>query len=287
MTFHARMTGRQRGAYTPLACDEDGASYASSTRHWCVHVIAVLLITHAVSAPLVYFCTRRVVLRQKSMDISGTDRVYPGLDRSLSMIPFSDFHGAKRSRWTAPAGKEVDTAWKELGINDMGFVLPEVVGREVFNLDRRQHVLLPKGYFVDKRQEGFPVLVQATHDLHCLNELRKALYFNYDYYRQFHNDSLVSPAFRIDHTSHCLDNLRERLMCTADVGVVPSVWIRHDDNTIQFGREHKCHNYESVLQWLDSFGIGSDRTLYRVGGEEHIDAPPDAILHDPKDYGQR
>lgn len=33
------------------------------------------------------------------------------------------------------------------------------------------------------------------------NELRKGLYYNYDYYRQFHNDTLVSPQFRIWHSS--------------------------------------------------------------------------------------
>ena len=62
---------------------------------------------------------------------------------------------------------------------------------------------------MDKEQEGFPVLVQATHDLHCLNELRKALHYNHDYYRQFHNNTKVSPAFRISHTSMSL-YLQER-----------------------------------------------------------------------------
>ncbi|KXS96994.1 hypothetical protein AC578_1889 [Pseudocercospora eumusae] len=287
MRFRPENPGRQRRAYALLADDEDVAGCASSTRHWYIYIIAVVLITHAISVPLVSFCTRRTILRQTSLDFPGIERVYPGLDRSLSIMSFSEFLGADRSQWTAPAGREVDRAWKELGINDQGFILSEIIGHEVFDLDRRQHLYLPKGYFVDKEQEGFPVLVQATHDLHCLNELRKALYFNYDYYRQFHNDTLVSPSFRVDHVNHCLDNLRERLMCTADIGVIPSIWIRQDDNTIQFGREHKCHNYESVLQWLDSFGIGPGRTLYQVGGEDHIDAPPDAILHDPKDFGQR
>ncbi|EME77460.1 uncharacterized protein MYCFIDRAFT_85108 [Pseudocercospora fijiensis CIRAD86] len=287
MPSRAAFSGRQRrGAYTLLANDEDVASYKSSTRHWCIYTIVVVLITHAVSAPLLYFYARRMTLQQNSLDFPGIDRAYPGLDRSLSIIRFSDFRGPWRSRWSAPPSKKVDGAWDELGVNDHGFIIPEATGREVFNLDRRQHLYLPKGYFVDKNQEGFPVILQATHDLHCLNELRKSLYFNYDYYRQFHNDTLVSPSFRIDHTNHCLDNLRERLMCTADVGVNPSVWIRKDDNALQFGREHKCHNYESVMQWLDSFGIGPGRTLYQVGGEEHIDAPPDAILHDPKYFGQ-
>ena len=73
-------------------------------------------------------------------------------------------------------------------------------------------------------------------------------------------------------------------MCTADVGVVPSIWVRRDRNAIQFGREHKCHSYDAVLRWLDSWGIGRNRTVYQVGGEDHIDAPPDAILHEDKGF---
>lgn len=40
---------------------------------------------------------------------------------------------------------------------------------------------------------GFPVNVEGLHHLHCLNLLRKALYYNYDYYRD-----LGEGAFRND-----------------------------------------------------------------------------------------
>lgn len=43
---------------------------------------------------------------------------------------------------------------------------------------------------------GFPVNVEGLHHLHCLNLLRKALYYNYDYYRDlgegaFKNDEYI------------------------------------------------------------------------------------------------
>lgn len=96
------------------------------------------------------------------------ERVYTGLDRSTSTVQFSEFGGAKSSRWTAAASREVDIAWKELGVSDLGFYLPEALGREIFNLDRRKHVYFPKGHFMDPEEEAFPLIVQATHDLHCL-----------------------------------------------------------------------------------------------------------------------
>lgn len=83
-------------------------------------------------------------------------------------MQFSEFGGAKPSRWTAAASREVDIAWKELGVSDLGFYLPEALGREIFNLDRRKHVYFPKGHFMDPEEEAFPLIVQATHDLHCL-----------------------------------------------------------------------------------------------------------------------
>lgn len=76
-------------------------------------------------------------------------------------------------------------------------------------------------------------------------------------------------------------------MCTADLGVIPNIWIGPEETTIQFGREHKCHNYDAVMRWLKSRGILSDPTKYiKRPGMELTTAPPDAILSDPRDFGK-
>lgn len=45
-------------------------------------------------------------------------------------------------------------------------MLPGNVGRE-YGLDPRKHVYAPKGTLLEE-EDGFPVFIQALHDVHCL-----------------------------------------------------------------------------------------------------------------------
>ena len=146
------------------------------------------------------------------------EEIYPELNRSHILTQFSEHRVNATSRWSAPPSPSVDRAWIELGARDSGILVPKAVGI-AHGLDPREQVYYPRGsYPSDPELEGFMVFVQAFHDLHCLvstvlppcyqsfakirqNELRKALYFNKPYYRQYEDDSLVSEWFRISHVS--------------------------------------------------------------------------------------
>ena len=55
--------------------------------------------------------------------------------------------------------------------------------------------------------------------------LRKYLYF--DYYSQFDPFFTESkPETYRMHLAHCVDNLRQVLMCSADVGMITYEWVR-------------------------------------------------------------
>ena len=144
--------------------------------------------------------------------------IYPELDRSHILTQFSEHRVNGTSRWSAPPSPSVDRAWLELGVRDIGFLVPKAVGIS-HGLDPREQKYYPKGtYRSDSELEGFIVFVQAFHDLHCLvstvlplryqsiakvrqDELRKALYFNKPYYRQYEDDNLVPEWFRVSHIS--------------------------------------------------------------------------------------
>ena len=53
--------------------------------------------------------------------------------------------------------------------------------------------------------------------------------------------------------AHCLDILRQQLMCTVDVGVLGQVWWDRDEPTAypDFNTEHKCRNFEDVRRWAE------------------------------------
>jgi hypothetical protein len=110
-----------------------------------------------------------------------------------------------------PAGPAVDTAWQSLGVDYRALVVPpELALRAGFRPDQ---VKINPNY-----GGGYPANVEGLHHLHCLNLLRQALWYNFDYYNAkgegaFKNEpyilrmhvcmsisllsSLLSPSFRI------------------------------------------------------------------------------------------
>jgi len=152
------------------------------------------------------------------------------------------------------ASPAVDAAWKSLGIDYRVAIVP--------SNQAAQSGLLPDQVKVsEKYGGGYPANVEGLHHLHCLNLLRRSLYFNYDYYRAlgegaFKNDE---PILRY-HVTHCLDILRQQLMCTVDIGVLGQIWWNQKAPTafVDFNTVHKCRNFEAVRQWAETHQAPKD-----------------------------
>lgn len=48
---------------------------------------------------------------------------------------------------------------------------------------------------------------------------------------------------------HCLDILRQQLMCKADVSILGHVWIRDYGIYPDFNTKHRCKNFEAIRDW--------------------------------------
>ncbi len=110
------------------------------------------------------------------------------------------------------------------------------------------------------------------------NLLRKASWFNFDHYmakgeQEFANDlsilhyhvgrSLFRRPLRLDcvlyskvnrNLGHCVDVLRQQLMCTADVGVVPFIWVAKEETDEphilpDFSTVHRCRDFDAIREW--------------------------------------
>lgn len=93
------------------------------------------------------------------------------------------------------------------------------------------HAIIPADAPGPNTQPGYPVDMEAMHQLHCLNLLRKGQFYNHEYYASpEHVHQRPSWAFRDPeenlkgHINHCIDALRERIMCAADDEVLPYYW---------------------------------------------------------------
>ncbi|KAH8675591.1 hypothetical protein BX600DRAFT_546380 [Xylariales sp. PMI_506] len=134
------------------------------------------------------------------------------------MTPFNGSF-MQESVYRQQGSPEVDAAWEALGEDYRAGVISEE--------DGLKSGLTP--YHVQRAKKyggGFMVNVEGMHHLHCLNLVRKSLYFNYGYYNAlglhaFKNDGDI---FRL-HVTHCLDIIRQVLMCNVDTGVLGQVWV--------------------------------------------------------------
>lgn len=58
------------------------------------------------------------------------------------------------------------------------------------------------------------------------------------------NHRQITPA----HVRHCIDYLRQSLMCHADTNIEP---IEESLGGVRgFGVEHHCRNFDSVMSWI-------------------------------------
>ncbi|KAF9065603.1 hypothetical protein BDP27DRAFT_1298076 [Rhodocollybia butyracea] len=127
-------------------------------------------------------------------------------------------------------GKEADRAWGEL------------YNHTVFKIPHSQAVLLPNKTYPISHEPGYYLAeLDVFHQLHCLNYLR--MFFNIELYRDH-------PDMGMDHTWHCIDSIRQSLMCSADISV--NVWQWDDKIEKVVGHSdiiHSCRNFDKVRDW--------------------------------------
>lgn len=53
--------------------------------------------------------------------------------------------------------------------------------------------------------------------------------------------------------AHCLDILRQQLMCTVDFGIFGQIWVYpdHPEPFVDFNSVHVCRNFEAVREWAE------------------------------------
>ncbi|KAF2280525.1 uncharacterized protein EI97DRAFT_368898 [Westerdykella ornata] len=160
----------------------------------------------------------------------------------------SFFH---ESIYRQPPSPEVDEAWSALGIDYRSVVVPESEAAKTGL--RPDQVKVSQLY-----GGGYPANVEGLHHLHCLNLLRKALKWNYNYYREQKQGAFVNSEYVVRyHVTHCMDIIRQQLMCTTDIGMLGQVWYHPEGEPepipfVDFNTKHRCRDYEAIRQWAES-----------------------------------
>lgn len=128
--------------------------------------------------------------------------------------------------------------------------------------------------------DSYVVELDVFHQLHCLNTLRKTL-FPLQYPDQF-TDLYTKEGQRnytsndARHYDHCIDTIRESLMCHADVATIYWQWIpsvRVPKPRLEV--THTCRDFEAIREWAkENELMGSEQKLrWPSGPKEKFQVP--------------
>ena len=97
--------------------------------------------------------------------------------------------------------------------------------------------------------EGMPAaLLGVQHNLHCIRFLRQVLYPSYYY----PNQTAVEHEERVMHAGHCLEAIRQSVMCAPDLTPRGVDWEDDEKENIKMNPSVKleCLNWPSLVGWM-------------------------------------
>ncbi|KAI0388941.1 hypothetical protein F5Y17DRAFT_166154 [Xylariaceae sp. FL0594] len=160
---------------------------------------------------------------------SAINHALQGLEYKYTPTKFT---GSDASPYVGPASSSVDKAWHEL----LKYTTLRASGEE---LEKRNQssVELPDG--------GYMVWLGVFHQLHCVKTLRQ-----WNYREHYHPNLTNKERSHWEvHVDHCLDQLRNILMCRADTTLTTFRWTVDQRRPMLNTRpvERQCVDWELLM----------------------------------------
>ncbi|EME47023.1 hypothetical protein DOTSEDRAFT_41548 [Dothistroma septosporum NZE10] len=159
--------------------------------------------------------------------------------------------------YVGPPSTKIEQAWKELLRDE----LPTMTKAEAAPFGDGLRPLPDDGEYHFEPD--------MFHSLHCLNTIRMELIpvlYNtttprYTYRKNRIAELIKDSHWGVTHVEHCLDKLRQAIMCHGDL--TPSPMYSWPDFPLQFGVSgtHTCRKFEPIRKWMDQRGANGKSLL--------------------------
>ncbi|PLB44957.1 hypothetical protein P170DRAFT_450016 [Aspergillus steynii IBT 23096] len=138
-------------------------------------------------------------------------------------------------------GPDLDAAWSQLTEVRHVSVSPEIMVS--INKSNNNAVQLADGTYFGA--------TEVFHQLHCLNLIRQHSYKEYYDVDGRRPPGLTdSSATLRKHLDHCIDILRQNIMCNGDTSVITHNWVQgYEFPYPNFNTKHKCRRFEKIVEW--------------------------------------
>ncbi|CAG8960186.1 hypothetical protein HYFRA_00010665 [Hymenoscyphus fraxineus] len=166
---------------------------------------------------------------------------------------------------------EVDAAWNLIAADSSAIIT--VNSEEAVRLGRDPKVIVKAPPEWGFGNDAYPAQVDVFHEIHCLNMLRKEMWWDY-YFRPRYGNPENADYLHVRHKRHCLRIILRTLMCHADLDIVTHNWRRGSYRPIaDFNNPRKCRNFEGLLEWNNAHAIPDDMEKWRT-----IKRPDNAVI---------
>ncbi|KAF7359820.1 hypothetical protein MVEN_00707300 [Mycena venus] len=145
------------------------------------------------------------------------------------------------SPFQIPSSPELDKMWSDL----YNFGISRITKEEAAKLPNKTHAIPgDDGYYIAE--------LDVFHNLHCLNKVRMAL--DPDYYPDWRisttNNWIPSQKNATQHVSHCVDWIRQSIMCNSDTSVIVWQWEDYLNASVVKGNvAHTCRKFDKLQTW--------------------------------------
>lgn len=228
-------------------------------KHWLSLAFLTVAVSLFSGLAGFYIGQTRVIHIARDLGSSSEDTPWDALKAEAITYETQTFSGhfLDYSEYQGPPNPSLDAKWKPIS------------ALYNFGVERSALAKVNKtqGLVQWPNTTKYMVGLETFHHLHCLNYIR--MYSYMDYYEKKNDDMLFETLEeRTNHKDHCIEALRQKLMCTPDVNVYSWHWLSTLDRpSTDFKTQHRCVNWSRFFGWLRG-QIVKHRALDKPPGAE-------------------
>ncbi|KAF4635223.1 hypothetical protein G7Y89_g2867 [Cudoniella acicularis] len=223
--------------------------FSLDLKYWLAFNIILTTFNLAVLLFLALLRNARPVAHQTTQTLLPPSPAIEAIEKELR--PFS-----LTSEYSNHPGPETDRLWEQI-----------VNSGALFTLTEEEFLLVndnPKTgiKFPHDPQGRYLGTLAATHQMHCVDSLRKAMWFHYEHYKNKGDSLFIDKDPPEEHLMHCVEMLRNAVMCSGDVSVITYNWKKgHDAPKASFKSLHACQKWDKIEGWRETHNVTAQITV--------------------------
>ncbi|KAG2744072.1 hypothetical protein P692DRAFT_20744630 [Suillus brevipes Sb2] len=168
---------------------------------------------------------------------------------SIGIVKFNGTIGTT-SIYSGTPSPELDAAWENIAVDGSRPV--RMTLDQLLKTGEKPSPAM--AIYPEEYGGGYMATIEAIHMLHCTDMLRRASWG--DHYKAADYAIHDSPEAYRTHLDHCIEMLRQDIMCRSDATMLTYDWVEGLQNPVpDFNILHRCRNFEKILDWVDKHRV--------------------------------